>query len=765
VQRRLVAVGDRVYITLAYHAPVTQLDAATGEECRVYEGTEGAEEIVWHDGVLLLVVRSVTGERVAELDEMAQLAGPDGSPLHKRESADPLVKQFRQTENQALRTVIALEADTGRVLWQKTGAEAGLRSLSLCASGDRVFWYRGGKSRCLDLRTGEELWAVESPPLRLVSDGSVICASNKAVTALSAGSGDTRWTQDTILTNVRDVFVAGGSLWLGGFKPFQRENTKHTGPAWGPYFATQRDLATGEVTMHIEPENPGHHHRCYANKATDRFILAGRRGTEFIDLQSGEVLWHSWARGVCRYGVMPANGLLYVPPHACGCYVAAKLISFNALASGPAQAPPPSAEEPRPERGPAYDAAVASGAALPGDWPTYRHDPARSGCGSGFSRDAALQVKWRAEVGGRITSPTVAGKMVFVASADEHRVCVIDAESGDPVWHFTAGGRIDSPPTLHEGRAVFGSHDGHVYSVRASDGALAWRLRAARDERRVVVRGQVESASPVHGSVLVADGVAYLTAGRSSYLDGGIDLCRLNPRTGEMLSRTPVYSPDPETGRQPQHIAPSIVPGARADILTADADHIYLRDTVFDRGGKRQPEGLPHLFTLTDFLDDSWPHRSYWILGTKPSIATGCSGRAKNLIYGRLLVFDDATVYGYGRRNVHWSNQLEDGPYRVFARKRSEEKAQWEQDVPIHVRAMVLSGDVLLVAGPTADPSEAQWAGDDQETRLLALSAADGEIVAQHPLDGPCVFDGLAVANGRLYISLENGSVVCLTAA
>ena len=31
-------------------------------------------------------------------------------------------------------------------------------------------------------------------------------------------------------------------------------------------------------------------------------------------------------------GSIPANGLLYVPPHACGCYIAAKLIGFNVLA-------------------------------------------------------------------------------------------------------------------------------------------------------------------------------------------------------------------------------------------------------------------------------------------------------------------------------------------------------------------------------------------------------------------------------------------------
>ena len=41
--RRLVAVGDRVYVTLGYGKPLSVLDAATGNTLRVYEGTEGTQ--------------------------------------------------------------------------------------------------------------------------------------------------------------------------------------------------------------------------------------------------------------------------------------------------------------------------------------------------------------------------------------------------------------------------------------------------------------------------------------------------------------------------------------------------------------------------------------------------------------------------------------------------------------------------------------------------------------------------------------------------
>jgi outer membrane protein assembly factor BamB len=556
------------------------------------------------------------------------------------------------------------------------------------------------------------------------------------------------------------VFVAGGSLWLGGFKPFPKKR----GPSWGPYFATQRDLATGEMLMHVEPENPGHHHRCYFNKATDRYILAGRRGTELIDLASGEVLWHSWARGACKYGVMPCNGLLYVPPHPCACYVGVKLTGFNALA--PARKPQVRTRKAdRLEKGPAYGESLTSDLrAMSSDsWPTYRHDAQRSGY-TQTPVPTALRRRWQVEVGRKLTAPTVAEGKVLVASVDEHTVSAVDADSGQSVWRFTTGARIDSPPTLYQGRAILGCRDGYVYSLRASDGELVWRLRAARNDRRITARGQLESASPVLGSVLIQDGAACSTAGRSSYLDGGIDLYRLEPDTGRILSRTPIYSPDPETGKQPKQFAPSAMPGVRVDILTCDDSHIYLRDMAFDRSGVGLPEGEPHLFTLTDFLDDTWAHRSYWIFGTRCSISTGCSGRDRNLIYGRLLVFDDSTIYGYGRRQVHWSNQLQDGAYRLFAVKRGGPTAQWTKPVPIQARAMVLADNVLFVAGPLAGAADGP-AGRNESRRavLMAISTSDGTELAQYRLDSLPVFDGMAAAYGRLYISMENGSLLCLT--
>ncbi|GAF77811.1 unnamed protein product, partial [marine sediment metagenome] len=433
-------------------------------------------------------------------------------------------------------------------------------------------------------------------------------------------------------------------------------------------------------------------------------------------------------RGGCIYGIMPCNGLVYAPHHSCACYIDAKLYGFNALApeSQSRKVPRRVSDAGRLERGPAYseDRKQRTEDGRADDWPTYRHDPARSS----FTKaevPAELKRAWETELGGKLSSVVVAGNKVFVASVDTHTVYALDAGSGETLWSFTAGGRVDSPPTIYQGRALFGSADGWVYCLRASDGALAWRFRAAPQNRRLTAFEQLESVWPIHGSVLVQDDVAYCVAGRSMFLDGGLRWLRLDPKTGRKISETILDDRDPETGQNLQvHVKGLNMPAALPDILSSDGNYIYMRTQRFDLDGVRRQiaptdvtdqlgEGR-HLFCTTGMLDGSWFHRSYWIFGK--SIASGAGGwpRAGRVTpAGRLLVLDDSNVYGYGRKPEYykWTTPME---YHLFSsareleivkpakptsrqqRKKQRSNAtkpvyHWSQDVPFYVRAMVLT--------------------------------------------------------------------------
>jgi outer membrane protein assembly factor BamB len=340
---------------------------------------------------------------------------------------------------------------------------------------------------------------------------------------------------------------------------------------------------------------------------------------------------------------------------------------------------------------------------------------------------------------------------IFTASIDEHRVCALDVKDGSEVWSFTTGGRVDTPPTIHNGTALFGSRDGWVYCLRVSDGKLAWRLRAAPEERRIVAFGQLESAWPVHGAVLVKDNVAYAAAGRSTYLDGGIRVCALDPATGKLIRDM-----KPLNKRNPHGLA---------DVLTSDGKTVFMRQLKYSldgkpAGGKKKKKGKtgaggPRAFSTGGLMDDSWFARVGWSVG-RAARRGGCE----------LLVFDENGQYGvfaYSKGGFGGMHTPGKKGYTVTALGKGAKK-KWSRKVGIRPVAMVLAGDVLFAAGFTDKiDKDDPWAAFEGRKggKLLALSAADGKPLAKYDLDAPPVYDGMSAAVGRLYISTMDGNVLC----
>ena len=115
-------------------------------------------------------------------------------------------------------------------------------------------------------------------------------------------------------------------------------------------------------------------------------------------------------------------------------------------------------------------------------WPAYRKDAQRGGS-TEMTSPATLEQKWTVQIGGKLTQPIMGLDTVFVAAEDQYTISAIHAQNGQRIWSFIAGGRIDSSPTLYRGLLVFGSTDGWVYCLDATDGALAWKFRAAPEDR------------------------------------------------------------------------------------------------------------------------------------------------------------------------------------------------------------------------------------------------------------------------------------------
>jgi len=814
--RRLVAVGDRVYLTLGINAPLSALDAATGEVVRTYEGTKTAEEIIVSNGMIIA--------RVNPAMEPVEYAQEDANCWKERDRASR-----RWGWDGQERQLMAIEPESGKVLWRDTRPVA---PLSLAADGEHVLFHDGEQVVCLDQETGKEIWSSKpvqkarliptgySPTMVVHDDVVLFSGRQRSLTALSVQNGETLWTAKQPASghfSPEDVFVIDGLVWAGATAQ---------GKSRGDFVG--RDLHTGEIEKQFpcDVETFFMHQRCYPSKATDRYIIPGRTGTEFVDPETEHWTIHHWIRGGCVYGVMPCNGMIYAPSHSCACYYQSKLNGFCAVGpvSALATVEGSASDAQRLERGPVYGEPVDVSSSSDDEWPAYRHDSKRSG----FTEapvPSDLKRAWQADIGGRLSSMTLAGDRVFVASIDEHTVHALDAGSGKTLWSYTAGGRVDSPPTIFEGRVLFGAADGWVYCLRASDGDLIWRFRAAPADRRLVSYEQVESVWPVHGSILVQDGVAYCLAGRSMFLDGGMRLVRLDPETGRKLSETVLDDLDPRTGENLQtKIRDKKMPVVLPDVLSSDGEFVYMRSQRFDLNGRRtkidtEPEhrqfgeGI-HLFSPTGFLDDTWFHRSYWVYGRTAGEGWSEWPVAARLVpSGRILAFDDTHVYGYGRDPEYLCNSsiLE---YRLFAadkeldpermarvrqadikegnvnwKNRSERPVsdlcavsyKWQgRHPPLLVQAIVLADKTLFVAGPPDVVDEKAMRGRSLEPEfqekmraqsaafagekgglLWAVSAEDGKKLAGYKLESVPVFDGMIAAKGRLYLAMKDGSVSC----
>ncbi|MHC4508183.1 MAG: outer membrane protein assembly factor BamB family protein [Planctomycetota bacterium] len=676
IGRRLVADHDCVHVALGYGEPVTVLDAATGKPHQVLSGTAGARELLCRDGVLYVLADDMTAANHDERKRWITETAPTLSGYRFPQKAIPMYGKQR---------IIALQAETGKPHWTKQYTAAGeIMPATLAVADGRVCFQSVSHVVCLDAASGSELWRSDRPvarsrfswstPTLVIADG-VLLTVDRVATASADNAppqNGSRWLMDSthqskkqdaeiVAFSLRDgkvlwrapcfenydtpldIFVIDGVVWVG--------DLRHKRDAG---FTQGRDVRTGEVTATI-PNNQElyslqmGHHRCYRNKATVRYLLLGRDGIEFVDVKNGTGGGNWWVRGTCQYGIMPANGLIYVPQHSCACHPAEKLIGFNTLS------PRSSADQKRgddPERldkGPVYSriSAPVSGISR-GDWPTYRRDTVRSGF-QDLPAPRRVSSAWAEEFAAPITAPVVAGGKVFFAETDRHALYALSARDGKKIWAFVAGGRIDSPPTIFKGLCVFGTRNGLVYCLRATDGELVWRFRAAPRHRLLFSYEQLESAWPVHGSVLVDDQpsrkspLVYFAAGRSSHLDSGIFLYGLDLETGTVCHQANVTmtgQAEDSEGIIRQRVLP--------DILSIQRGNLFMRDMRLDKDLTLVERKVPHLYAPGGFLDDTWWHRTYWIYGT--TIMSGYGGWPKvgNVVpAGRLLVFDgEEFIYG-----------------------------------------------------------------------------------------------------------------------
>ena len=108
---------------------------------------------------------------------------------------------------------------------------------------------------------------------------------------------------------------------------------------------------------------------------------------------------------------------------------------------------------------------------------------------------------------------TAVGRMAYFSSSGENKVYAVDAAEGTLAWTFVTNAPPRLAPTVDDGRVYFGADDGTAYCLWADDGAVAWKVDCAPTDERMLGTGRFMSLWPLRTGVMVDRGTAYFTAG------------------------------------------------------------------------------------------------------------------------------------------------------------------------------------------------------------------------------------------------------------
>ncbi|MDD4870230.1 MAG: PQQ-binding-like beta-propeller repeat protein [Kiritimatiellae bacterium] len=691
-------------------------------------------------------------------------------------------------------SIKALDVATGKLRWKFDVSDP----RSVIAGDNAVYFLKGSllsfvrpEVVSLDLNNGQVRWQKKDYPWNPLGPGirrmvyhrgllvyEVSTLNNdkpgNSIHVVSADDGHLLWSREFIpsmnhVKQARAMFI-DDMLWV----------LDHL-------TAMALDPKTGEVKKKF-PAGLCH---CFPPVATPRYMFSGEM--ELTDLNSGLLDANRITKANCSpdYGWIPADGLIYVCPKHCVCWP--MLRGFLAMA--PALPGSSIKKDVRPadfvfEKG--VNTSISNISAPADEWPCYRRDSWRSGS---ISTPVPAQLKplWTAKMGdwpegtivedwrdnpfirGPVTAPVVACGKVFVARPDAHQIVALDMQSGEVKWRFTANGRIDTAPTIHRGLCLFGTKSGWVYCLNAGDGQQIWRLRTAPNDERIIAYGQIESPWPVPGSVLVVDNVAYFAAGRHPLADGGILVFAVEPSSGKIrwVKRLDSLTNKHFYGTVGKHFyASNSLEFDNFNLLQQEDDSVSMSRWLFNRENGQMNSKLKDAFLLAKTGGSGvMVQRACW--GYAPrhmprhrreTPTRGLSVFRDNTLLGSLD--DGRTVY---RRDFHldraekfdptwltgWAagENANKGIGEFWLSHRLFKKATWsvpiftEDEPKQKVAAMVLAGDRLFTVGI--------------EGGLTVMSTTDGGVITRMPLEKP-VWDGMAAAGGKLFVSTQNGDVICL---
>jgi outer membrane protein assembly factor BamB len=413
----------------------------------------------------------------------------------------------------------------------------------------------------------------------------------------------------------------------------------------------------------------------------------------------------------------------------------------------------------------------------------------------------------------------VAGGTAYFCSTAENALYAIDAATGQIRWTWTSEAAPRLAPTVDGDRLYFGADDGRVYCLQADDGRTEWVFDARLTPEQTLGYGRFSSLWPIRTGVMIEEEVAYFTAGL--FPSEGIFFYALDPLSGRLLWRRQIDL-EVQTGLPPQgdlladrdsiYLTSRVTPtrwtkgdGQRRPFFTplpdVENNHEYRfynggteariwQDRYFvygsacllaydpdkirvDKYGRQQPGDLVfHWFNARQAVfgkTRAFIATDYHLLAVDPA-------RLPELSRGECDAFERLYKRHRVASRLDWMAQYE----RLCAEQgQNHPRAQWIKQGPLkwsqadweqwlasspevfanfagqaHWMTPLAATEALILAG------DVLYAGSEDD--VFALDAADGRVLWRDRTASRV--RGLAVSDGRLFVSTIDGSVRCYQA-
>lgn len=475
-------------------------------------------------------------------------------------------------------------------------------------------------------------------------------------------------------------------------------------------------------------------------------ILGNRGGTL---TKAGQRINFGGARGACLTGTVPAYGAGYIAQNWCRCSPG-QIPGLLAIAPIGEIPTPAEMEAPtQPLVSGKYDENT-DGVASPSLWTSFRGNAERNSS-SACEIPGEVAVAWKTQVAdetregtvardqrsylnSRLTAAVVAGGLAIVGDIDHNEIIAVDVKDGGVKWRFMLGGRVDSAPTVYKGICLVGDHTGYVSAIKVKTGELIYKLRIAPAERRMLSYGKVESVWPVIGGVMVAEGRAYASAGRTQGSDGGLLIRAFTPETGQPLWATALSQDRPELIEKKPRRNDTLV--RHGDFVTVMGHWLELETGKISPPPQGPAPNRTVVMGLEGLYSWNWTrlgHRKFISIGYGEFTGNTVSWNDKYAATTNMDSGGSIVALGDPAKKVGFA-----GVPRVY-----------------QGTALVICDNVVVQGGAILDQEQ-------DHAFIRAIGLEDGQVVWEKKFPAKLAFNGLAVDRCGIIASFDDGTVACL---